>query len=196
MMVKYFKTKNPVKVIFINGAPCTGKDEVSNYLLSVLKKVHYKAMKTHLIEWVCNFYNISLSEFNDNYTRDKKEIKSELFNGLSPREALIHVSENVIKPILGKSYFGDYMANNLSEGINVISDCGFMDELRPIIQKIGVKKCLLIKIKREGYNFSEDSRSEITDNYMNIKTININNNKELFDLFNEVDSKIIFEYSN
>jgi hypothetical protein len=146
-------------------------------------------MKSKLFDWVCLFYNITKQDFFENYyTRDKKEIKSKTFNGLSPREAMIHVSEDVIKPLLGQDYLGVYTANNLDvDKINIISDAGFIKEVKAVEDKVGFNNCIIIKIKREGYDFSSDSRSELPDKFLDIPTYTIDNNKNAIDMLYSVD---------
>jgi len=82
---------------------------------------------------------------------------------LSKRQALIHTSENIIKPNFGEDAFGKMFVNNLpEEGVVFVSDGGFKEEILPIIDHIGKENLLIIRINREGYDFSNDSRNYLT----------------------------------
>lgn len=82
---------------------------------------------------------------------------------LSKRQALIHTSENIIKPNFGDDAFGKMFVNNLpEEGVVFVSDGGFKEEILPIIDHVGKENLLIIRIHREGYDFSNDSRNYLT----------------------------------
>lgn len=82
---------------------------------------------------------------------------------MSKRQALIHTSENIIKPNFGEDAFGKMFVNNLpEEGVVFVSDGGFKEEILPIIDHIGKENLLIIRINREGYDFSNDSRNYLT----------------------------------
>lgn len=70
------------------------------------------------------------------------------------------MSEEVIKPNFGKEYFGEATAENMQPGINVISDCGFGEELGPIYRECE-GNMLIMQISRIGCTFAGDSRSYI-----------------------------------
>lgn len=94
---------------------------------------------------------------------------------LSMREALIFVSEIIIKPIYGETYFGDQTAENVKtkDGNFVITDSGFADEIFPLLNisnENSLKDKLKIvhisisskgfgsETKPENLNFKNDSR--------------------------------------
>ena len=53
-----------------------------------------------------------MSEYNN---RDVKERPETSLNGFSRRSALLHVSEEAIKPVFGKDYFGIELSKTLNE---------------------------------------------------------------------------------
>ncbi|CAH9014639.1 putative ATP-binding protein [Vibrio phage 495E54-1] len=81
----------------------------------------------------------------------------------SKREWLIHVSENVVKPSFGKDAFGKMFVNSLpKEGVVAVSDGGFPEEIKPVIGHIGTENITIVRIQREGCDFSNDSRNYLT----------------------------------
>ena len=112
---------------------------------------------------------------------------------MSKREALIHVSENVIKPFFGQDAFGQMAANDLpEEGVVFFSDSGFAEELRPIIEKVGEENILVVRVHREGCTFEGDSRDylqpEMFDNQL--KFVDLENNSTLEDFFVKVEDTV------
>lgn len=83
---------------------------------------------------------------------------------LSIRQAMIYVSEILIKPRFGEDYFGLARANEVESNEVVIDDsCGFLEELPPLIDKIGNENILLVRIHQYGKDFSGDSRKYIPE---------------------------------
>lgn len=121
--------------------------------------------------------------------QDRAESRDLDLNGLftfnlSIREALIYVSEVICKPRFGQDYFGLQAAKNLSEGLNVFSDGGFVEELLPVIKEVGSDNVLVIRISRKGCSFLGDSRDYLPDD-LTKNVINLYNNKSLEDFFEE-----------
>lgn len=112
---------------------------------------------------------------------------------LSIREAMIYVSEILMKPRFGFSYFGLARANSIQDGeIIVDGSCGFPLELPPLIDKLGQENILLLRIHREGYNFDGDSRNYIPDGIIT-NTVDIDNNGTEQEYFDKVE-KIVREF--
>jgi hypothetical protein len=138
-------------------------------------------------------YSISPDRFWQIYNdRVLKETPLPEFEGLSIRQAMIKVSEDVIKPKYGKEYFGTAASRELVEGgINVFSDSGFIEELNPLIRKVGVENILLLQIRREGFTFEGDSR-----NYLPLDVVQnaeiVENNGTLNDYFDKLRSEVKF----
>lgn len=118
---------------------------------------------------------------------------------LSIREAMIYVSEVIVKPRWGEDWFGQERVrkmNNMGwsyvdldtgkETPIIFTDdsCAFVDELTPLIEYIGQGNILLLRIHREGFTFEGDSRDYIPDGVIT-NTVDIYNNgteQEYFDL--------------
>ena len=117
---------------------------------------------------------------------------------LSIREAMIYISEVVMKPRFGENYFGVARAKAIQEGeIAVDSSTGFEEELPPLIERLGQENILLIRVHREGATFEGDSRSYIPDGVIT-NTVDVNSvYGELTDYLGEVEkvvSKFIGEF--
>lgn len=147
------------KIILLNSAPNSGKDVAARYFATHYC-FHHKEFKAKLFELTKCIYSVSDEDWGNLYTRENKEKPSELLDGLTPRQALIKVSENIIKPNFGKDYFGKAAAKELLNGVNIFSDSGFVEEVLPLIAKVGRENILLVKIFRPGETFEKynDSR--------------------------------------
>ena len=113
---------------------------------------------------------------------------------LSIRMAMIYISELVMKPRFGENYFGVARAKSIVEGeIAVDSSCGFIEELPPLIERLGQENILLIRVHREGATFEGDSRSYIPDGVITI-TVDVNSvYGELTEYLEEVE-KIVEKF--
>lgn len=105
---------------------------------------------------------------------------------LSVREAMIYVSECVVKPRFGQDYFGRTRVANMvtNKGCEFFVDpsAGFLEELPPTVKLLGQDNILLIRIHRNGHNFEGDSRDWIPDGVIN-NTVDVYNNGTIEDFF-------------
>ena len=93
---------------------------------------------------------------------------------LSVREAMIYISEVIMKPRFGDNYFGVARAKAIQEGeIAVDSSCGFLEELPPLIERLRQENILLIRVHRAGATFEGDSRNYIPDGVIT-NTVDVN----------------------
>lgn len=145
-------------VIIFNGPPGTGKDEACLFF----KQKGYKhlSFKYHLFKATALYFDVTIEWFMDGYDdRSIKERKEKLLGGLSRRESLIHVSEDIIKPKYGKDFFGLKATEEIDhDGNYCFSDGGFQEEIIPIINKVGTDNITLVQLTRDGCDFSSDSR--------------------------------------
>jgi hypothetical protein len=109
---------------------------------------------------------------------------------LSIREAMIYVSEVICKPRFGDDFFGRARAAKLIPQLTYIDDsCGFVEELPPLIERVGQDNILLIRIHRDGCTFDGDSRKLISDGVIT-NTFDVYNNGSLEDYFKKMESII------
>lgn len=81
----------------------------------------------------------------------------------TPREVLIALSEQFFKPLFGVDYFGRLAVENLKllDGVSdkvVFSDCGFLDEVNPVVKHLCPQNVAMVKLQRLGCDYSSDSR--------------------------------------
>lgn len=162
------------KIILLNGPKLSGKDTLADL---IVERQDYTKMqfKGRLYEIGAMVAGMELDHYITLCTdRVTKDSPCEGFNYLTPREHLIHVSENVIKPLLGDDYFGLYLAGKIrfcrntttSHGV-VISDSGFEEELIPILKLtnyVGGAEVHVVRLYKNGCTFEGDSRDYLPNN--------------------------------
>jgi len=155
---------SPIKktIIILNGPPGCGKDYGAKFLCEKFgaKQLEFKKL---LVELVKIFYNIQDSVWENLYVLKDSPAKD--LGGLSPRQALIHVSEDLVKPVLGKDFFGKSLLQEIksySAPFFVASDGGFEEEIEPIRKDKNIR-LVLVRILAEGKNFDNDSRTYLKD---------------------------------
>lgn len=115
---------------------------------------------------------------------------------LSIREAMIYISEIVVKPRWGQDWFGKERVRKIKKYESVVvvrhseliftdDSCAFVDELHPLIEYLGQENILLIRIHRDGFTFDGDSRSYIPDGVIT-NTVDIYNNATEQEYFYQV----------
>jgi hypothetical protein len=145
-----------------NGPPGSGKDEACHFLKTNYGYKHLQ-FKDELFRATAQFYDVSLDWFLDGYDdRVIKERPDHRLDGFSRRGALIYVSEEIIKPRYGKDYFGVKTSEKVDLSADYcFSDGGFVEEVLPLINKIGRDKIRIVQLYRTGCSFTSDSRNYI-----------------------------------
>lgn len=159
-------------VIIFNGPPGTGKDEACLFFKH--RGFKHLSFKYHLFRATAEFYDVPLEWFMENYDdRSIKEKPEYRLDNFSRREALIFVSEEVIKPKYGKDYFGAMAAKEMLPNEDYcFSDGGFMEELIPIINTIEAENISIVQLTRDGCDFSSDSRRYFDGNIIEEYVLN------------------------
>lgn len=109
----------------------------------------------------------------------------------SSREALIHVSEDIMKPKYGQDYYGRKFLDKVErshERYVFASDGGFADEAIPLLDN--GYNVHIVKLERSGATFERDSRTLLNEDdfegYSNIKFTTIINNGSLDELYENI----------
>jgi len=170
--------------VVLNAPAGSGKDTVAEHF----SEHHHKEFKASLFDIAKSVAQISDKRWNELYSRELKEQPTDELFGRSPREHMIHTSEKLIKPVYGNDYFGKALCRSLEDGINIISDGGFKDEIQFLIDELGSENVLIIQIYRDGCSFDNDSRNYVDD--VSCDVIGLNNNSTLNNLFNTIDNII------
>ncbi len=167
---------NNHRLIFLNGPPRSGKDfaggilsqrpglgiaNTNAKLSGILKE------RTHALYLLFGRDGKPLWHgVFENY----KDTPMPEFHGLTPRQAYIAVSESWMKPTHGAGFLGELLVEKLrslekqvkGSWTHIITDSGFVEEAEALVDAYGEDNCSLVRIYREGYDFSSDSRSYIT----------------------------------
>ena len=154
------------KIIILNAPPGAGKDTIGKLIAENAKvETRFISFKNPMFEIALAMlgktgYADFISRYND---RETKEQPCLLIGGElhSPRQFMIWISEQVMKPSFGHDYFGERFAHDASENeIPVIcTDGGFEDEIYPLLNAgHEVKLC---RLHRRGYSFDGDSRDYV-----------------------------------
>lgn len=219
---------NNARVVLLNGPAGCGKGYAVDYLKTKIKGLQVRSCKEHLHKLTQMFFNIPEDQYFYIYNNRKLKEKKlphftvtlepdwrELLAGphgievditarqtgkvlLSCREAMIYVSEIVVKPRLGVEYFGKVRASGVKEGEIMIDDssAAFMvngnlqcDEVPPLLSRVGGGNVLLLRIHRNGLGFTGDSRRYIPDGVVKT-TVDIYNNGAIEDYYWEVENTV------
>jgi hypothetical protein len=154
-----------MKVFILNCFAGNGKDHLAKYLWMKHKFVH-REFKAKLFEIAFVMSGISHSDWFTRYDSPQKEVGWDRLGGLSQRQFLIKISEEYIKPVFGKEYFGNALLNEIDLSLEafgdsnfVISDGGFHQELIPLIYYYGYNNVVVCQWNRDNPDaFKNDSR--------------------------------------
>lgn len=146
-------------IVLFNGPPRSGKDAGADYFKRNYGWKHL-SFKYQLYKETCNYFGCDYEWFMERYDdRSVKEVPHVDLGHMSCREAMIYVSEKIVKPKRGLDYFGQLVANEIDLTKDyAISDGGFVDELIPVVEKVGSKNFVLVQLTRDGEDYSSDSR--------------------------------------
>jgi len=178
------------KVVFFNGPPRSGKDLAVTSLMDCYDNVEHIKFSAPLKTALPVFFGLSPSQAVR--LEQTKDTKTDDLLGMSFREAQISLSENWAKPTFGEGVFGEIALNNIKRSSNslfFISDSGFYEEAKCLVEALGEDNCLLIRLSRKGYDFTNDSRS-YWDHEYNMKEVEIKNDSNPMNLIYSCISEI------
>lgn len=155
------------KIIILNAPPGSGKDTIGREIYvqtgGQVKLLSFKAPMFEIARAMLGNkrYEMFLKAYED---RKRKESPQAFLNGKTPREFMIWISEDVIKPAFGSGYFGirlGELAKDAGRDV-VVTDGGFEREVVELIA-LGheVKLC---RLHRDGFTFAGDSRDYVSIN--------------------------------
>jgi hypothetical protein len=167
------------QIVILNGPPGCGKDTLADgthkYFgqRQMFKNALYDLTFTH---FGLDSTLLEFEYFKDMLCNDRvlKELPNKLFEyegkWLSPREALIHTSEVIAKPLFGDDVFGKYLSDKLTASRVIITDGGFDAEIESL-RKLGyfIK---IVQLHGRG-NFDGDSRGYISKEGYDITTYRV-----------------------
>lgn len=152
-------------IIILNGPPGCGKDTIAAYLTGHRYPAVKASFKQPMFDIAFSMLGVyRYDEFMDLYNdREQKEKPQVILGGKSPRQFMIWISEDVMKPVFGEQHFGRRMVEEINEMYRdlavVISDGGFPEEIKPLV-KAG-HEVHICRLHRDGFTFAGDSRDYI-----------------------------------
>lgn len=161
-----------MQVILLNGPPRSGKDTAANALLAATPNSTIMRFSGPLKAATHAAFGLRASLDTEGY----KDAPREEFDGLTPREAYIAMSEVGIKPAFGALHFGKVLARRIlssDASMVVVPDSGFAYEAEPVVAAVGAANVLLLRLHRPGRTFDGDSRSHIS--LKGVRTIDVQN---------------------
>ena len=153
------------KVIILNAPPRSGKDKIAKLFEDHhgFPVVSFKRPMFNIARGILG--ETAYQVFLNVYDSDLKDTrKLDMLGGMTCREFMIWISEDIVKPKFGNKHFGWLMSEVLDEMSEdcdtfICSDGGFPDEVEALIDFS--HEVHLIRMHREGFDFSNDSRDYI-----------------------------------
>lgn len=170
---------NSKKLIILNGPPKSGKD----FMGEILEKSwdnragQYKFAKA--LKDACHSL-VGLHNVDHTYFEEQKDKEVNDFFGMTPRKVYIEMSENFVKKVWGNLFFGNVLARQIVrdaryKDIFILTDSGFIDEVRPVAAMFREDCIILIRTHRDGTSFIKDSRSYIAFSNPGIAQVDLTN---------------------
>lgn len=182
-----------MKIILFNGPPRSGKDTAAEHVFHYLQAKKITSFKYSFAQRLKESSHSLLGLYvaYDAFEHCKDTPQSR-FMGLSPRQFYIKYSEQCIKPAFGKDFFGkcfvNFLENNIldtSDLTVIVSDCGFEEEVYPIVDAYGKDNVVVIQLERCGHDYSNDSRSYIS--YPGSKCFRVSNNESIEKFYEKIE---------
>lgn len=154
------------KCVILNGPPGCGKDTIAKLLVEQADFSQCEN-KESIFDIAIAMTGLSREEWFARYRdRELKEKPWDRIKGYSQRALLIYISEECVKPYLGKAWIGKLAAEAAynKPGNAVFSDGGFQEEMGELQQKFGKENVLLVQLFRPGFSFDGDSRNYLKPN--------------------------------
>ena len=168
-------------VIMFNAPPRAGKDTACEILMRKFpESVKYEYFKEYLYKESAKVlgldFNFWASVCQNGDLKDKPMLRlqtGEAEGSVTPRDILINVAENILKPKHGKDCIANATAHKIAKTIQqfkaekgynpiiVVPDLGFPYEADAVRTIIPSAEAAVVHIKREGYTFEGDSRNYV-----------------------------------
>ena len=132
-------------LILVSGPPRAGKNRAGNCLKGWLDGDHF-ALSNNLKRMTHDHYGLG-TNLPPLHFEDMKDLPAPQFGGLTPRQAYIRFSEEIMKPRFGSGYLGvvagrRVVSNRDIGRVSIVSGVGFADEVMPMV-KAAEPRCTL-----------------------------------------------------
>lgn len=157
---------NP-KIFILNCFPRQGKDYLARWLW-LNEGFTNRQFKDKLFDIALEVSGIGDNEWFSRYETNDKELPWDKLGGLSQRQFLIKISEEWVKPVFGKDYFGKSLCQQIKSEVKrgdmhfAISDGGFVEETQILADEFGYDNVFVCQWNKSNPEaFKNDSRSWI-----------------------------------
>lgn len=153
-----------MKVIILNGPPRSGKDMAATFIKKDMRNVGVFTFKKPLIRIFQATVPVSNDHHHSMLNTDLKDVESQWCGGMTPRQYLIKISQEWLKPVFGDDALGKWLAYDIQTTpceFAVIPDGGFNDEAKVLAGTFGYNNVYVIHLYRDGTDYSNDSRGYI-----------------------------------
>ena len=159
---------------------------MKKYLMGSIREYKFSAP---LKEGLRTLLSIEQEDWDRMLKYGEKDKPQAQLNFLTPRAALIELSERYTKTLFGHDMFGYIAVRRLKRMVSashiIVSDIGFTYEVPPLLEEWGPKKIRILQLGRPGCHFDNDSREYIDVDQLKMgayyKTINNQYDLELFE---------------
>ncbi len=184
-----------LNIIWLNGPPKSGKDTCANYIRDKLGAnycLHIK-LADPIDKALRGLFSHIDEETWIELRESKKDVRVDILMHKSLRDSFISFSEDWAKKFYSPEVFGLLAGERIQLAIRqnknihtvVFSDSGFREELLAVKRTINNARHFLIRIHRDGYSYTNDSRSYIS----NVCETELDiQNTSLQELFRELDN--------
>src|SRR5215472_16435531 len=152
----------PIRFVVFNGPARAGKSTSTQMLVTLLRNKGYRANSDSFASPMKHF---AATLFAKEYHKlAKDEMVAEL-GGSSPRQMLIAMSEEFLKPHYGEDFLGRMLYYRALRSTPppdwvIVDDSGFRAEF----EALGEPNCrYIVQLRRPGTNFRGDSRNFLAD---------------------------------
>jgi len=180
------------EIIIVNGPPGCGKDMAVTYLKKDIPNCEvfrFADPLRKIFRAMFNFTDIQTYNLLENL-KDEQSVTlgyadwpaSDAPATRSPREVLIDISENYIKPMFGDAHLGKLVVREINQTpcrYALINGGGFDGEVEAIVKAFSPGNVFILQIERPGCDFDNDSRDWIDWKKWGCKGKRINNEHEL-----------------
>jgi len=147
-------------LVLLNGPPRAGKSLASKVLADLIQD---EVRVLYLSEQIKRATHCAYGMFDVpfDFFEDCKDAESELFFGLTPRQAYIAHSEEYMKKVHGADVFVHMFLKRLTDRIppiSVVPDVGFQAEIDCMRRVWRGGNIVLLRMHRAGTSFAGDSR--------------------------------------
>jgi hypothetical protein len=160
---------NGTLVFVLNGPPRAGKDTGSEILLDALKDAEVYPFFRPIKEML--HAELGLDVPHDHFEEDKDR-PLEAFKGMTPRRAYIDKGER-LQAEFGQSVLIDIYFESIAicTAPILVTTCGNDGEACEISNIFGNENVLVLRIHKDGCDFSQDSRSWVTSSHLNLRDV-------------------------